>query len=98
VVGAAMLKRGWLNRYLPPIALETVSDMAIVFGYVWAGLMFFSAALNIFVALHYPVIVWGTFMSVYGIASKLGLFLVQYAAMRMVGVRRYRARPEQIAA
>jgi Intracellular septation protein A len=23
VVGAAMLKRGWMNRYLPPIALET---------------------------------------------------------------------------
>src|SRR5580698_2655927 len=31
VVGAAMLKRGWMNRYLPPIALETVSDMATVF-------------------------------------------------------------------
>jgi intracellular septation protein A len=98
VVGAAMLKRGWLNRYLPPVALETVSDMAIVFGYVWAGLMFFSAALNIFIALHYPVIVWGAFMSLYGMVSKLGMFVIQYAAMRTVGVRRYRAGPEQIAA
>ena len=98
VVGAAMLKRGWMNRYLPAIALDTVSDMAVVFGYVWAGLMFFSAGLNIFVALHTSVIVWGSFMSIYGIASKLALFAIQYVVMRMVGVRRYRARPVQAAA
>src|SRR5829696_8179874 len=40
VVGIVMLKRGWMNRYLPPIALATAPDLGIVFGYVWAGLMF----------------------------------------------------------
>ena len=72
--------------------------MATAFGYVWAGLMFFSAALNIFVALNYSVIAWGAFMSVYGIASTLGLVVIQYIAMRTVGVRRYHARPEPVAA
>ena len=51
IVGVVMLKRGWMNRYLPPIAQATVPDLAITFGYVWAGLMFFSAALNIVLAL-----------------------------------------------
>lgn len=32
-----MLKRGWTNRYLPPIALEVVPDIAVVFGFVWLG-------------------------------------------------------------
>ena len=46
VVGVVMLKRGWMNRYLPPIAIERVPDVAVVLGYVWSGLMFFSAVLN----------------------------------------------------
>ena len=88
IVGVVMLRPGWMNRYLPPIAVEVVPDVAVVFGFVWAGLMFFSAWLNIYVALNYSVMTWATFMSAYGIASKLGLFLVQYAAMRAIGVRR----------
>src|SRR6185503_8108510 len=31
-VGAAMLKRGWLYRYLPDRALQIVPDLAIAFG------------------------------------------------------------------
>ena len=53
IVGIVMLKRGWMNRYLPRIAIETVPDVAVVFGYVWSGLMFFSAALNVALALKY---------------------------------------------
>lgn len=92
VVGIVMLKPGWMNRYLPPIAIETVPDIGLFFGYLWSALMFFSAALNIYVALNYSVVTWAAFMSVWGIASKLGLFLIQYATMRIIGVRRRRAR------
>lgn len=92
LVGAAMLKRGWMNKYLPAIALETVADLAVTFGYVWAGLMFFSAAVNLVVALNTSVLAWGAFMSVYATASKLALFAVQYGLMKSVGSRRYRAR------
>ena len=33
IVGVVMLKRGWMNRYLPPIAIEVVPDIAVAFGY-----------------------------------------------------------------
>src|SRR5450631_1628408 len=49
IVGIVMLRRGWMNRYLPPAAIAIVSDVAYFFGFVWAGLMFVSAALNIVV-------------------------------------------------
>jgi intracellular septation protein len=85
-----MLKRGWMNRYLPPIAIELVPDIAVVFGYVWAGLMFFSAILNVIVALNVSVLTWSAVMSIWGIASKAALFLLGYATMRGIGVRRSR--------
>jgi intracellular septation protein len=93
VVGVVMLKPGWMNRYLPPVVHEVVPDVALIFGFVWSGLMFFSAALNLIVALNFSVVTWASFMSVYGIVSKLGLFLIQYATMRTIGVRRRRAMP-----
>lgn len=94
IVGIVMLKPGWMNRYLPPNAKEIVPDLGIVFGYVWSALMFGSAALNIYVALHYSVVAWASFMSIWGIASKLGLFLLQYSIMRAIGVRRRRRAAE----
>ena len=65
VVGIVMLKRGWMNRYLPPRA-EPVKDVATLFGYVWAGLMFFSAALNITLALNLDAKTWAAAMSAWG--------------------------------
>ncbi len=97
VVGVVMLKPGWMNRYLPPVAKELVPDLAFIFGFVWSGLMFFSAALNLIVALNFSVVTWASFMSGYGIVSKLGLFLIQYATMRTIGVRRRRAQLAQAA-
>ena len=91
VVGVMMLKRGWLNRYLPAIALEVVPEVVTIFGFAWSGLMFFSAVLNLSVALNFSVVTWASVMSVYGIVSKLGLFLIQYVIMRYIGVRRRRA-------
>ena len=91
IVGIVMLKRGWMNRYLPPIALATVPDLGILFGYVWAGLMFFSAVLNIALALTLDAATWAAVKSVWAIASKIALFLIQYAIMKAIGVRRARA-------
>jgi intracellular septation protein len=96
IVGIVMLKRGWMNRYLPPIAVELVPDIAVIFGYVWSGMMFFSAVLNLVVALNFSVVTWSASMSIYAIVSKLALFLIQYATMRTIGVRRRRA--EMVAA
>jgi intracellular septation protein len=90
IVGVVMLRRGWMNRYLPPIAIALVPDIAVIFGYVWSGLMFFSAVLNVIVAVNFDVVTWSVAMSIYGIVSKLALFLIAYATMRIVGGRRYR--------
>jgi intracellular septation protein len=90
IVGVVMLKRGWMNRYLPPVAIELVPDIAVIFGYVWSGLMFFSAALNVIVALNFSVVTWSVAMSIYGIVSKAALFLIGYATIRIIGGRRHR--------
>jgi intracellular septation protein A len=92
MVGVVMLKRGWMNRYLPPIAVELVPDIAVVFGYAWSGLMFVSAALNLVVALNFSVITWSATMSIYGIASKAAMFLIGYAVMRSIAGARNRVR------
>jgi intracellular septation protein A len=84
IVGLVMLKRGWMNRYLPERAAP-VADVATSFGYVWAGLMFGSAALNIVLALWLEPKSWAAAMSAWGIASKIGLFLIQYSVMTMIG-------------
>ena len=92
IVGIVMLKRGWINRYLPPAAIELVPDIATIFGYVWAGLMFFSAGLNLIVAMNFNVVTWSASMSIYAIVSKAALFLIGYATMRTIALRRRRAR------
>src|SRR5260221_54354 len=51
VLGVVMLRRGWMNRYMPPIAVATMADIGTIFGFVWAGLMFLTAALNVGLAL-----------------------------------------------
>jgi len=92
IVGVVMLRPGWMNRYLPPIAVETVPDLAFIFGYVWAGLMFLSAALNIALALSLDPATWAIAKSIWAIGSKVVLFLIQFAVMKGIGVRRVRAR------
>jgi intracellular septation protein A len=91
IVGVVMLKPGWMNRYLPAIAIEVVPDIAFIFGFIWAGLMFVSAVVNLWVATHYSFLVWTGFMSAYALSTKLGLFLIQYSTMRFIGVRRRRS-------
>ena len=87
IVGAVMLKRGWMNRYLPARAAP-VADVATTFGYVWAGLMFASAGLNIALALSLDPKTWAALMSAWGLFSKIGLFLIQYGTMVAIGRRR----------
>jgi intracellular septation protein len=98
IIGVVMLKPGWMNRYLPAIAIETVPDIGFIFGFVWAGLMFVSAAVNLWVATHYSLLVWTGFMSAYALSTKIGLFLIQYSTMRFIGARRRRAQLGAVAA
>ena len=58
--------------------------------------MFASAVLNIVLALSLPVVTWAADMSIFALASKIGLFLIQFTTMRLIGRRR--RRNEQLAA
>ena len=98
LVGCAMLQKGWLVRYVPPRAMEFVPDLVIASGYVWAGLMFFSAVLNLMLATQTSLLVWGSVMAAWGTASKIALLVLQYSYMRFVGRRRYLARTAAAAA
>src|SRR5947208_9384458 len=46
-IGAIMLKRGWMLRYLPPIVAETIPEYVTFPGYAWAALMFAPGARTI---------------------------------------------------
>jgi intracellular septation protein len=89
-----MLKPGWMNRYLPAIAQAVVPDVAVAVGYLWAGLMFVSAVINAYVALTFGVATWALVMPAYGIVSKVIVFLIGFAALRLTAGRRIRAMPE----
>jgi hypothetical protein len=86
-VGVVMLKRGWMVRYLPPIASGRGEPLMIAWGYVWAGLMFVSAAANLAVAWWLPAL-WPAYLAVIPMASKIALFAVQYVSVRFIIRRR----------
>jgi intracellular septation protein A len=89
LVGSAMLQRGWMLPYLPPVAREHVGDtVMIAWGYVWAGLMFATALTNVAFALLTSFAVWTAFIAVAPLVSKLLLFAVQYLSIRRRVIRR----------
>ena len=88
LVGAAMLERGWMLPYLPPAAREHIEDTVMIrWGYVWAALMFATAALNALVALTFSLAAWSAFVAVFPATSKLALFAVQYVTLRAQAIR-----------
>lgn len=92
-IAVSMLKRGWMNRYLPPQAKAIVPDLGVVFGYVWAGLMAATGLLSLALVLTVDLKTWGLVMSVAPLASKALLFVIQYRVMNHVGHSRYEADP-----
>jgi intracellular septation protein A len=93
IAGFVMLRPGWLNRYLPAIATAVAADIGVIMGFVWAGLMFVSAALNAVVAITCSVPTWAIVMPVFGIVSKVAVFLCTFAAIRLTAGRRIHALP-----
>ena len=91
LVGAAMLERGWMLPYLPPIARQHLDDSVMIrWGYVWAGLMFVTAMLNGTVALTASLAVWSLFIAIFPAASKIILFAVHFASVKAQTIRNAR--------
>jgi intracellular septation protein len=93
IVGVVMLKPGWMNSYLPAIARAVVPDIARGVGFLWAGLMFVSAVVNGYLALTCSLASWALIMPIFGVVSKVVLFCVGFAAIKLTAVRRVRAMP-----
>ncbi|MCR5879009.1 inner membrane-spanning protein YciB [Phenylobacterium sp. J367] len=90
VIAVVMLKRGWMLRYMPPVAAGHGEGLMITFGYVWAGLMATTAVLNLAIAVWAPEH-WPLYKAVFPIASKLALFAVQYLTVRGYVIRKVTA-------
>ncbi|MDO9062754.1 MAG: septation protein IspZ [Bradyrhizobium sp.] len=90
-IGAIMLKRGWMLRYMPPIVTETIPEYVTVAGYAWAALMFALGAGTIAVAASGDLALWAFYVSVVLIGAKIAAFAVQYAAFRILVTGRLRA-------
>jgi intracellular septation protein len=90
-IGAIMLKRGWMLRYLPPIVTQTIPEYAMLAGYAWAALMFALGAGTIGVAMTGDMKLWTFYVTVVLIGAKIAAFAIQYIAFRILVGGRLRA-------
>lgn len=90
-IGAIMLRRGWMLRYVPPIVAETIPEYVTFAGYAWAVLMFALGAGVIAVASTGDLKLWAFYVSVVAIGAKIAAFAVQYVAFRILVTNRIRA-------
>ena len=90
-IGAIMLKRGWLLRYLPAIVTETIPEYATLAGYAWAALMFVLGAGTIGVAMTGDMKLWTFYVTVVLVGAKIAAFAIQYIAFRILVGSRLRA-------
>ena len=80
-----MLRRGWMLRYLPEIALRNVPEPTIVAaGYAWAALLAALGLANLFIALRFDFATWAWFISVGSVGAKLAAFALQYGVFRAI--------------
>lgn len=93
-VGLAMLPRGWLRRYFPEVVNATLPPEAINrAGWIWAGLMFGTAVLNLGLVSALPPKLAAAVLAIWATTSKIVLFIAQYVVIRR-RVRRLRASDE----
>jgi intracellular septation protein len=90
-IGAIMLKRGWLLRYLPAIVTDNIPEYVTVAGYAWAALMFVLGAGTIGVAMTGDMKLWTFYVTVVLVGAKFAAFAVQYVAFRLLIGSRLRA-------
>lgn len=93
-IAAAMLKRGWLIRYLPDTAQQNLPEaVPVVAGYAWAGLMLTLGLINLGIVAYADFATWAWFVSVGLAGAKMGAFALQYVVFRAIIRRRLRRMP-----
>ncbi|HTV88888.1 MAG TPA: septation protein IspZ [Stellaceae bacterium] len=88
-VAAVMLRRGWMTRYLPPIAQQYLDQSIIdAAGYGWAALQVALAVTNVVLALEVSIATWAWFISFANIAATATALGLQYLVFRAIVRRR----------
>jgi intracellular septation protein len=90
-IGAIMLKRGWMLRYMPPIVVQTIPEYVTIAGYAWAALMFAIGAGTIAVAATGDIKLWAAYVTVVAAGLKIAAFAIQYVLFRIIVTSRLRA-------
>jgi intracellular septation protein A len=90
-IGAIMLKRGWLLRYLPAIVTDNIPEYVTVAGYAWAALMFVLGVGTIGIAMTGDMKLWTFYVTVVLVGAKVAAFAIQYVAFRLLIGSRLRA-------
>lgn len=90
-VGAIMLKRGWMSRYVPQIVNDTIPDYVTAAGYAWAVLMFALGLGTIAVAMTGDLKMWAIYISIVAGGAKIAAFAIQFVTFRLVITNRIRA-------
>ena len=94
---AAVMRRGWMIRYLPDIVRRNLPEsVPVAAGYGWAGLMGALGAANLAIAAYGDLAIWAWFISVVAVGAKIAAFLLQYLVFRAIvrrNLRRARAAP-----
>jgi intracellular septation protein A len=90
-VGAIMLKRGWMLRYMPALVAETIPEYVTFAGFAWAALMFALGCGTIAIAMTGDIKLWTFYVSVVLLGSKLAAFAIQYVVFRVAVTSRIRA-------
>jgi intracellular septation protein len=85
VLAAAMLRKGWLFRYLNSTAQRDVPrGLITAAGYGWAVLMAALGLTNLFIALYFDLRIWGWFVAAVSPAAKIAALSLQYAVFRTI--------------
>lgn len=91
-VAAAMLRRGWVVRYVPAVAVELLPRATFDrVGWAWAALMAVTAVANLLLVATLPPPRAAALFVIGATASKLLLFAGQYATLRLRAGRTARA-------
>lgn len=88
-IAAAMLRRGWMIRYITPVARRNVSEATMVAaGYAWAVLMAALGLANAIILLNFDLAVWAWFVAIGAVGAKAAGVAVQHAVFRVIVRRR----------
>jgi intracellular septation protein len=90
-IGAVMLRRGWMLRYMPPLVAETIPEYVTIAGFAWAALMFALGAGTIAIAMTGNLTLWTVYVSVVAVGAKIAAFAIQYVVFRLAVTNRIRA-------